>query len=617
MYVNKRRIKAEEAVTLRNKDSICFGCNVPNNELLYTFQLNEGKALLKRACEVKNILSPSKPGSSITPPLAKPAKVSHIQRQQQLPARKRLKLDSNFKINTLDPTPPLPGASSAPPSANVVSPGVSSSQPATESQVKKHACNSPIKTSSVKAQTGPSSLILPVESSLPTEPHSTVVSSQLTCKPSPEPSSTTSAVEPDDLLDDILSKSDDTILDSLRSDSSSSPVKRCHSPESTTPNASQDFIAGAPLLGADSLSPLNVSSPQVVPSQSTSLLLSPPCVVPSSSAGHHQVTSQNSPVALPSADSLPSPLVVRSKHTKPLEVSSSVKPSPALSAASTKTVEVDDLFDDIISQSGETLLDEAIFSDTSRANTNAITTTTPDLGRGHMDGATIQVMAAQEKAEEEKHKLLSSIEALKSELAAKNEWITKQEQDQKKSAEEEGIVSSMTEEFTCVICQELFIKAHTLPCSHSFCEVCIKEWLRTKKVCPICRKRVTTGPVHSLVLDNAIIKIEEKLSGESKQEREAVKKDRTKSSGSGGAAVCSVTRTASSSHSSSSHHVTVHVPEVIVLDTPPRRPTVSSGTVLLDSSVDDDSSSSDSEDEDTGSTYRGYGGYGKCYHCGE
>ena len=370
---------------------------------------------------------------------------------------------------------------------------MSSSQPATESQVKKHGCNSPVKTSSVKAQTCPSSLILPVESSLPTEPHSTVVSSPLTCKPSPEPSSATSAVEPDDLLDDILSKSDDTILDSLRSDSSSSPVKRCHSPESTTPNASQDFIAGAPLLGADSLSPLNVSSPQVVPSQSTSLLLSPPCVVPSSSAGHHQVTSQNSPVALPSADSLPSPLVVRSKHTKPLEVSSSVKPSPALSAASTKTVEVDDLFDDIISQSGETLLDEAIFSDTSRANTNAITTTTPDLGRGHMDGATIQVMAAQEKAEEEKHKLLSSIEALKSELAAKNEWITKQEQDQKKSAEEEGIVSSMTEEFTCVICQELFIKAHTLPCSHSFCEVCIKEWLRTKKVCPICRKRVTTA----------------------------------------------------------------------------------------------------------------------------
>lgn len=72
-------------------------------------------------------------------------------------------------------------------------------------------------------------------------------------------------------------------------------------------------------------------------------------------------------------------------------------------------------------------------------------------------------------------------------------------------------LSSIEKEFTCAICHELFVRAHTLSCSHTFCEQCISNWLRKSKICPICRKEVVGKPVHSIVLDNAISKLVECL----------------------------------------------------------------------------------------------------------
>ncbi|XP_065920048.1 E3 ubiquitin-protein ligase rnf8-A-like [Dysidea avara] len=72
-------------------------------------------------------------------------------------------------------------------------------------------------------------------------------------------------------------------------------------------------------------------------------------------------------------------------------------------------------------------------------------------------------------------------------------------------------LSSIEKEFTCAICHELFVRAHTLSCSHTFCEQCISNWLRKNKICPICRKAVVGKPVHSIVLDNAISKLIEYL----------------------------------------------------------------------------------------------------------
>jgi len=70
-------------------------------------------------------------------------------------------------------------------------------------------------------------------------------------------------------------------------------------------------------------------------------------------------------------------------------------------------------------------------------------------------------------------------------------------------------LSSIEKDFTCVICQELFKKAHTLSCSHSFCEQCITDWLKENKNCPTCRKTVKGEPIHTIALDNAISKLVE------------------------------------------------------------------------------------------------------------
>lgn len=34
----------------------------------------------------------------------------------------------------------------------------------------------------------------------------------------------------------------------------------------------------------------------------------------------------------------------------------------------------------------------------------------------------------------------------------------------------------------CAICQETFLRPHSLKCSHTFCSHCINKWLRQKKV---------------------------------------------------------------------------------------------------------------------------------------
>ena len=68
---------------------------------------------------------------------------------------------------------------------------------------------------------------------------------------------------------------------------------------------------------------------------------------------------------------------------------------------------------------------------------------------------------------------------------------------------------SIQKEFTCAICHELFVKAHTLSCSHSYCERCINSWLKRRQGCPVCRKPIEGKPVHSISLDNAVEKLVE------------------------------------------------------------------------------------------------------------
>ena len=68
---------------------------------------------------------------------------------------------------------------------------------------------------------------------------------------------------------------------------------------------------------------------------------------------------------------------------------------------------------------------------------------------------------------------------------------------------------SIQKEFTCAICHELFVRPHTLSCSHSYCERCIISWMKRHQDCPTCRKPVEGKPIHSIALDNAVGKLVE------------------------------------------------------------------------------------------------------------
>ena len=45
---------------------------------------------------------------------------------------------------------------------------------------------------------------------------------------------------------------------------------------------------------------------------------------------------------------------------------------------------------------------------------------------------------------------------------------------------------------TCPICLQKIKFKKTLPCSHKYCNECIKEWLRKNNNCPVCRR----NPIH-------------------------------------------------------------------------------------------------------------------------
>ncbi|KFP02207.1 E3 ubiquitin-protein ligase RNF8 [Calypte anna] len=81
-------------------------------------------------------------------------------------------------------------------------------------------------------------------------------------------------------------------------------------------------------------------------------------------------------------------------------------------------------------------------------------------------------------------------------------------------------------ELQCTICSEHFIEAVTLNCAHSFCSYCINEWTKRKVECPICRQEITSK-TRSLVLDNCIDRMVEKLNVEMKQHRLTLIRERT------------------------------------------------------------------------------------------
>ncbi|XP_050535029.1 E3 ubiquitin-protein ligase RNF8-like [Daktulosphaira vitifoliae] len=123
-----------------------------------------------------------------------------------------------------------------------------------------------------------------------------------------------------------------------------------------------------------------------------------------------------------------------------------------------------------------------------------------------------------------KHKLAND-ELTKKNLDYQN--TLKAQQDQISKIEEtfkEKVYSVLESEFQCPICNELMVKACTINCSHTFCEVCLNTWLRGNNVCPLCRTSVETKTL-CLALDNFINNICDHLGNAIKEHREKVQQE--------------------------------------------------------------------------------------------
>lgn len=87
------------------------------------------------------------------------------------------------------------------------------------------------------------------------------------------------------------------------------------------------------------------------------------------------------------------------------------------------------------------------------------------------------------------------------------------------------VTNIMDEQLTCSICSELFVKATTLNCTHTFCHHCICMWNKRRRDCPVCRKSIISMN-KSLVLDNFIESMIENLPTDLKDKRKEIIEER-------------------------------------------------------------------------------------------
>ncbi|KAM4680837.1 E3 ubiquitin-protein ligase RNF8 isoform 3-T3 [Amazona ochrocephala] len=136
---------------------------------------------------------------------------------------------------------------------------------------------------------------------------------------------------------------------------------------------------------------------------------------------------------------------------------------------------------------------------------------------------------------QEHHALMEELSRSKKDfeeiIQAKNKELEEtKEEKEKVRAQKEEVLNQMNDvlenELQCTICSEHFIEAVTLNCAHSFCSYCINEWTKRKVECPICRQEIKSK-TRSLVLDNCIDRMVEKLDVEMKEHRLTLIRERT------------------------------------------------------------------------------------------
>ncbi|KAG8198734.1 hypothetical protein JTE90_023500 [Oedothorax gibbosus] len=124
----------------------------------------------------------------------------------------------------------------------------------------------------------------------------------------------------------------------------------------------------------------------------------------------------------------------------------------------------------------------------------------------------------------QKEKMKEQIKRAKARMKLKEDEEKKKleiEASTSKKDSSEKLGEMLEEELICNICTEVFIKATTLGCSHTFCEHCITLWKRKQKRCPICRE-VIASQTRILIMDNFIDKVVEKLDKDYQDKRKEV-----------------------------------------------------------------------------------------------
>ncbi|PSN44106.1 hypothetical protein C0J52_07663 [Blattella germanica] len=179
----------------------------------------------------------------------------------------------------------------------------------------------------------------------------------------------------------------------------------------------------------------------------------------------------------------------------------------------------------------------------------------------------------------------------------------------------------METELQCSICNELFVTATTLNCTHTFCKFCILEWKKKKKDCPVCRTKISSEN-RSIVLDNFIDRMVSNLSEELRNRRQEIVEERQVQELLGQKQKPETTpRTRRRnrrveneiSSTSSSEALRQNSNEVIVISSDSEDENFSNSSMMsYEEELDEEEE--DGYMEGIPGTY--YGGYGHCYRCG-
>ncbi|XP_060836072.1 E3 ubiquitin-protein ligase LNX-like [Rhopalosiphum padi] len=97
----------------------------------------------------------------------------------------------------------------------------------------------------------------------------------------------------------------------------------------------------------------------------------------------------------------------------------------------------------------------------------------------------------------------------------------KQQNENQELLPKNDIIKMMNSDLQCPICNEWLLKATSANCNHTFCDSCIKKWLKIKKTCPVCRTPIQYTST-SIAVDNFITNLCQLFGGFTKERRESI-----------------------------------------------------------------------------------------------